>query len=236
MIRNLKALGLALVAVFAMTAVLASASQAAVKVTTGANPAILTGSVIAHTGITGLVHTFTLAGGQKLSCEETKFSATVASGATSVTVTPTYNKCKAIVGSLEVKATVTMNGCDYVFHGGVNVSTTTWKEGQIDLVCEAGKVVEVHVYKELNNENEELCTLTIPPFANKIANEYHNVAGTPDDVTITTTATGIPVNRDGSLLCGAASTTATYTGSTTLTAFEDLSGTEGNPVGVTISE
>ncbi len=46
--RSLKTLGLALVALFAMTAVLASAAQAQIKVTTGASPAWLTGEVIEH--------------------------------------------------------------------------------------------------------------------------------------------------------------------------------------------
>ena len=47
MTRNLKALGLTLIAVFAMSAVVASAAQAALKVTPAEYPAILTGEKFA---------------------------------------------------------------------------------------------------------------------------------------------------------------------------------------------
>src|SRR3982750_3566586 len=122
MTRNLKALGLALVAVFAMTAVLSSAAQAQIKVTTGVSPAWLTGEAVNHTGIASAkTHTFTLTGGQVLTCTEPKFHATVKNGDTSITIVPTYNNCDAKIGVEVFKTTVTMNDCDYVFHGGVEV-------------------------------------------------------------------------------------------------------------------
>jgi len=237
--RNLKVLGLALVAVFAMTAVLASAAQAQVKATVGASSAILTGEVIEHPTI-GKSQTFTLSGGQKLSCEEVKATGTVTNGATSITASPEYSKCTAKIGSEFHLVTVTMNGCDYNFHGGVEVAGgTTFEKVEVDLVCPVGKEVEIHVYKNATSEvsEGELCTYKVAGFTNNNGNETHNVAGSPNDITITTTAKGIATTRTGSLLCGAASTTAEYTGSTTVRAFEDLTGgTEGNQVSLTLSK
>lgn len=250
MTRNLKALGLALVAVFAMTAVLASAAQALKVVMPGEGESItawLTGETVAHEGISGLLHKFTLAGGQGISCEEPTFVATVKNGNTSVTVVPTYDNCDAKIGNETLGATITMNDCDYLFHGGVEVSSTTFKEGEVDLVCPAGKVVEIHVYKDVKH-NEELCTYKVAGFTNNKANEFHNEGtGATSDVKITTTATGIATTRTGSLLCGAASTTGTYTGSTTVIAKQDLGGTisngtvsglndNGNQIGLAVSK
>jgi len=227
--RNVNAFGLALIVALAMTAVFASGAQAQIKVTTGSSPAWLTGEPIGHPNITGNIHTLTLAGGQVVTCEEIKFTSTVSSGATQVTVVPSYKKCAVKIGSEKFPATVTMNDCDYVLHGGVEVSSTTFKEGEVDLLCPTGISVEIHVYKkEPHIKENELCTYFVAPFVNKKANEFHNVAGSPNDVTITTTATGIAVTRTGSLLCGATPTTATYTGSTTVKAFEDMGGTISN--------
>lgn len=240
---NFKALGVALVATLAMAATLASGAEA-FKVTTGATPAILTGEVIEHSTI-GKTETFKLAGGQDISCEEVKSTATVRNGDTSITIIPTYNKCHATIGPETFKATVTMNDCDYFLHGGKEVTSTTFSEGQVDLVCPEGKVMEIHLYKSPTVETEELCTYKISPYVNKVSNEFHNITGSFNDVTITTTAKEIAITRTGSLLCGSASSTATYTGSTTMAAFEDAGGTisegtvknltEGQLVGLTIS-
>lgn len=227
MTRKLKVSWAVLVVALAMTAVLASGAQAAIKVTTGVSPAWSTGEVIEHTTI-GKRHSFRTSGGQELSCEEVKFTATETNGATSVTIVPSMNKCEATIGTETHLVTVTMNDCDYLFHGGKEVTSTTFGEGELDLVCPEGKVVELHVYKSATTETEELCTYKIAPFINKNGNEFHNIAGSPNDVTVTTTMSEIAVTRTGSLLCGAASTTATYTGSTTLRAFEDKGGSISN--------
>jgi hypothetical protein len=218
-----KVLGLALIAAFAMTAVLAASAQAQIKVTTGKSPAWVTGSPPV-----GELHTFTVEnGGPELDCEEADFTATVTGGATTVTVFPTYHVCHAIIGTETFKATVTMNGCDYFFHGGVEVSSTTFKEGEVDLKCPVGKAMEIHLYKN-EAETEELCTLTMTEQLNKRSNEVHNEgSGSTNDVTITTNVTG-NITRDGSLLCGKASNTAVYEGTTTSKAFEDAGGSISN--------
>jgi len=228
--RNLKALGAALVAVFATAAVLASAAQAQIKVTVSPSPAWLTAEVIEHPNI-GKTQTFKLAGGQTLSCEETSSVATVKNGDTSITVVPTFKKCTAVIGTESHLVTATMNDCDFVLHGGETASpgSTTFINGLVDLVCPEGKQVEMHIYKAAAGETEELCTYKIAPFVNKGGgNEIHNVAGSPNDITGVGTLTGISTTRTGSLLCGAANTTATVTGSATIKAFEDKGGSISN--------
>lgn len=97
--RNLRALGLALIAVFATAAVLASGAQAQTgKVTVSPSPAWLTASVIEHPEI-GKIERFKLAGGQAYVCEENSFAATVKNGDTSITVVPTFKKCSATIGT-----------------------------------------------------------------------------------------------------------------------------------------
>jgi hypothetical protein len=237
--RNLKALGLALAVAFAMTAVLASGAQA-IKVTVGSSPAWLTGDQ--H-----VTHEFKLANnGPVLDCTTVALHATVKNNDETVTVIPTYSGCTAKVGTETLKATVTMNDCDYLLHGGTEVSSTTFKDIEVDIVCPTGNVIEVHIYKKEPHEAaNELCTLTVPSQVNKKGIESHVISGTPNDLTLTLNVANVTVNRDGSLLCGVAANTATYTGASTVKAFKDLGGTvsngtitgltEGEQVSLTIS-
>jgi len=241
MTRNLKALGLALVAAFAMTAVMASGAQA-LKVTVGSSPAWLTGKQVGE-------HRFTVHNnGPTLECATADFTATaLKNGEEQVTVVPTYDNCKATIGLETLTATVTMNDCDYLFHGGTEVTSTTFDGVEVDLKCPVGKVVEVHIYKKAPHEPiNELCTLTVAEQNNLKENQFHNEAdGTSNDVTLTTEVT-VNITRHGSLLCGKASNGALYEGVTTITAFEDKGGTisngtvsglvEGNQTSLTISK
>jgi hypothetical protein len=238
MTRNLKALGLALFAVFAlsaMAATTASAAQEEVSLTPAEYPATITGTVDPITEAT--THYFETSGGVKLECEQVAFDATIKEkgvGDTNVTVTPTYAKCKSTAGNL---ATVTMEGCDYVFHGGETDGAGGFKNGTVDLVCPTGVTGPViHVYVSATSEAEELCTLTVWNFTNKTGNTAVNVAGSPNDVTMTTNVTGINVTRHGSVACGKATQTAIYKGGTTLKAFKDpKAGEEGAQIGLTVS-
>ncbi len=219
---RLKALGLVLVAAFAMTAMLVAGAQAEeIKITTGASPAWLTA-----TQVGGAVATVEN-GGPVVSCEEASGAATVKNGDTSITVVPTaYRGCHVTIGTELFKATVTSNDCDVVLHGGVEVSPTTFKEGEGDLKCPASKVIEIHIYKN-EAETEELCTFTVAEQLNKKGGEFRNVVGSPNDVAVEGQVTG-NITRDGSLLCGKASNTALIAGIGTAKAYEDLGGTISN--------
>jgi hypothetical protein len=142
MVRKFKALGLALVAVFAMSAVIATAAQASA----GTLTTFPAGKTVVVTGEQIGEHVFTFTdhpvGGvfNSFKCKKAIFDGvgTVATGATSVTVTPTYSECTAF----GQPATITHNGCNYVLStgaataGGWHVNTA--------LSCPAGKFIEIH--------------------------------------------------------------------------------------------
>jgi hypothetical protein len=125
MIRNLKTLGLAFVAVFAMSAIGASAASAATEFHAEKAPVTLTGTQ--HAGEDVFV---TDAG--KVSCEEATYTGSQAT-VTSLTssATPKYSGCHATFG---LNTTVDVNECKYVFHADT---------GKVDISCPAGKVIAV---------------------------------------------------------------------------------------------
>jgi len=217
MIRNLKGIGLALIAVFALTALVSSAAQAEVTFTAGANPAVLTGEQIKTSEHTD--HTFTV-GSRVITCESAIFEGTSATPAKSLTIEPTYSLCTATGG---LPATVTMNECDYVFNQPVFNAGAGDYTGTVNLKCPAGKRVEVHIYSSAANHaaGSSICTVTVLPFENLGSNTYQNIAGNPDHVHVTTEVKNIPVEIHGSaLLCGSG-TTSVYTGATTVKAYKD---------------
>jgi len=140
MIRNLKALGLALVAVFAMSAMATSVASAEFTTTEGAT--------LTATDNGGLVFTVT---GQKVTCNNAVFTATNAPASfESIGVAATYHECTGA----GVPAKVTGFGqygetdtCEFVL----------WTDGTADLECEgtadvtidAGPCV-VHVPEQTN--------------------------------------------------------------------------------------
>jgi len=172
MIRILKSLGLALVAMAAMSAVVASASQAS-EYTCSAYECLATGSNTAGN------ETFTTPGGT-VQCnshytvekEGTTNATGITGPTTTVTVTPTYTGCKAFGF---VNATVNMMGCDYVFHSGSLIVAGRYNNS-VSIVCPAGSgpititagtcVVDVPAQGPLTNvETENLAggTLTVKP-------------------------------------------------------------------------
>ena len=123
MFRKFKLLGLAMVALLAMSAFVASAAQAQFT----ANSYPTTG-----TATSSLNDDFnTEAGSVECSAH---FQGTLNEASTTFTVTPTYYNCQAFGFST---ATVSMNGCDYVFHRQSETSSI------VTLSCPAGKSVVI---------------------------------------------------------------------------------------------
>jgi hypothetical protein len=244
MIRNLKALGLCLVAVFAISAMAASAASAnpnPITLTPGSYPAALTLDTITP-------QIYTTSAGAQITCTTVDGHGTITSpgvGDTNVTITDiNYTGCTAKVGANTLPATVNMTGCDYLFHGGVEDVAGHFKEGTVDLVCPAGVTgPDVNIYSSAANHTAgtTLCVLTVWNFTNGKEITYQNNAGSPNDVTVKANEVETPVTRDGSILCGSPAS-AKYKGEVRVTAYEDLgtnaSGTpiEGNRIGLTVSE
>ena len=129
MIRNLKVLALAVGAVLALTAMMASAASAA-QYTASSYPATATGSNTKGSEV------FTTEGG-KVECDSHFVTHSLGEASSTITATATYTNCEAF-GFLE--ATVDMEGCRYVFH--VSGSGPTYSN-TVDVVCDAGKSVKI---------------------------------------------------------------------------------------------
>ncbi|HYJ21927.1 MAG TPA: hypothetical protein VEW07_07890 [Solirubrobacterales bacterium] len=152
---KLKALGLALIAVLALSAFSATASQGAAVVTAGAYPATLEGKDV-KTKHGELARLTIGSGARYVECTTATLAATISEAKTEVDVTPSYSGCFSN-GLTTVPATVTMNGCFFRLHA------TTTEKGQATVVCGGGAKIEVHVYESAvkHEENKPICTYDI---------------------------------------------------------------------------
>lgn len=209
MIRNLKVLGLALVAVFAMAAMSASAASAANGKLTSTGPVTLDGTELAETGDTNALTAF----GQTVECPGTEFFGhkynvtpheLIPNGAETVTITPTYDNCHTVAGN---KATVHMNECDFVLHIGETTGTGDTYGVSADLVCPAGHEVDLEIFLSANNENTKLCTVTLGTTGghNQGLTGPHLTDETNGHVRITGTFEKVTAVESG--LCGSSETT-----------------------------
>ncbi len=216
MTRNAKILGLALVAMLAMGAAMASAASAAEqpRLTVESYPATLSGEQT-----TGASNEFTLEGGRTLKCETVKYTGTYTEAEAkgepwSITVLPEYLTCTAtILGNL-TPATFTMNGCTLTYTASTYVNETEATGKEAHILCPAGKVIEVHVWqtKEKDEKKEvPICTYTLGPQTSQ-GNFTYKISGTAETPHTYLTLMGkstVAVTRTGGVLtnCGAASQT-----------------------------
>lgn len=225
MTRNFKVLGLALVAIFALSALAASAASAQGKLTsdgpvtlkgteTGANPTA--GEVYDNALISPVLGVVTCPGSTytghaKRTHTETTLGeghTTITSGSTTATITPHYAKvCNAKVPVLGNRpVTVTMNGCDYLFHLGATTGGGETYGVTADVICPPGKVIEVHIYKAASAhlDADAICTVKVGEANNQGRTGLHATntpAANPDDIDISGTVTGIHTDTSGTL-CG----------------------------------
>lgn len=201
MTRKLKVLGIAMVAVFAMSAVMASAASAGAFTSTG--PTVLK-AVEKEATLTAF--------GLKVVCEpdyevgivgETPHKKGLPSGSTTFTITPVYTACNSFIGETKAPSTVTMNGCDFVLHIGALISGTKYK-GTADVVCPAGKEIEVHAYTSVAHSST-VCTVKIPAQAGL---ENGTVESTGGVLKLAGPVKGIKATKTG-ILCGGAGETTT---------------------------
>jgi hypothetical protein len=195
MIRNIKVLGLALVAVLAMS-VVAVGSASAAEFTASSYPANGEGGQTTP-------HKFTVQG-QAVECSTANFTGSLSAASGELNITPVYENCIAF-GFLN--ATVSMNGCTYKFTAGTGSADNY--TGGVHIVCPAGKSITVVA---------ATCTVHIPaqtPTVNTVDFENKTATG---DVLVTSTAEGIHSNPTSGFLCPlsekATDTTGKYTGTT----------------------
>jgi hypothetical protein len=150
---KLKALGLSLIAVMAVSAVAvmnASANGEGHFVSTGNTHTLIEG----HVGQAGSAHTLHLTmhgfSGEIGCTTQTHTATTTTETVSSITVTPTYTGCTTTSNGEKVE--VTVNGCTYTFT--VAKSTVDTTEQTAHLLCPAGQRIEVH---------HPNCTVTINP-------------------------------------------------------------------------
>lgn len=200
MFRNLKALGLALVALGAISAIAVATASAHV-------PARFTGPVSSElVGEETVTNVFAVTG-VETSCQVVSYRGVSPAGsesAESLTITPSYSVCTAesIIGTINVTVTGFGAGeCDYV----VNANGTT------NIVCAAGKEVTIDAAS---------CTIHIPAQNNLGTITYTTgLTSGIHDVTSHTNITNITTNHTDGFGCplpsGGESATATYTGTWT---------------------
>jgi hypothetical protein len=140
MSRNLKALGLALLAAFALSAVAASAASAhtVATFTSGSDWTIL------HSKAEN-VQVFK-EGAIEVKCSSIAVDGSMGTDEASITVTPTYGvttdttgatECKLVALGSEFEAQVHTNGCHYLFTAGGET------DGEVHITCPTGQSIEV---------------------------------------------------------------------------------------------
>jgi hypothetical protein len=167
MIRNLKVLGLALVAVFAFSAMAASAASAQNGIVTSDGPFTLNG--VNRVGAAELENSLT-AFNQKVTCPNATYAGheinttphvKIPNNSSNSTITPTYGICK--IGET-IKATVDMNGCDYEFDLGATTGITDQYKVTSTVICPTGKHIVITLFTNEKfhlTEKKSFCHITI---------------------------------------------------------------------------
>jgi hypothetical protein len=243
MIRNLKALGLALVAVFAMSAMAASAAQAEeADFFTGHTTLGEEENVFTHGNIEAVGH-----GTQRFdtslgtfSCEEVRGTATLAEESDTLTAENIeYTGCDA----LGVFPTgVNMNGCHYTFDAGQMTGAESATGSFVIEGCSSGGIT-INVYafgtstEEVHNETGEvICEIHVPeqtPTEGPISYENVEDPETGKDA-LTVEAEEVKVHTEitaGTACNEGVDTNAVYTGGFTATAKDN----KGNPIDAAVT-
>lgn len=189
MIRNLKALGLAMAAMLALGAVAASAASAQQGQITSDGPVTLIGKQSA--GGTNALTAF----GNETTCTNPTYtghevggSNPLPSGSTEATITPHYGQCSTAGFS----STVDMNGCDYRFKVGETTGEPSTHTYGVDafVVCPQNQHIQVTIFTGSNHDQAPWCTSTITEkttaytglHATDLTNGHLRVSGTLKEI------------------------------------------------------
>ncbi|MFT3864759.1 MAG: hypothetical protein QM729_10845 [Solirubrobacterales bacterium] len=194
MIRNLRILGLTMVAMLAVGVVGASAASAASFHSESSETFVL--------GSQSTQNVFTV-NSRTVKCSTATFtgSFTGTSKSTLENIHPEYGGCEAF----GLEATVNTEGCNYTFNEPSGSSTYT---GTVNVVCESGKEIEINA--------ASTCVVKVGSQSGLSSVTYTDEgSGSSRSVLVTANVSGISSTVSGStLICGTNGTrSATYTGS-----------------------
>jgi hypothetical protein len=192
MMRNLKTMGMALLAVLAFSAVAASGAQAAAAHFTGTLNATLSG-----TTETGFVEVFKTTAGS-VSCHGSYSGKVTVATNEAQTINASYTNCAPFFGATPV---VNMGSCDFVFHPGTyGAAGSGTSTGTADIICTSSSTITITVPG---------CTVTIHEQKGLSRIHYQN-SGT--GITVKPEVTNIKFTHAG-FLCGTGTgTTGTFGG------------------------
>ena len=230
--RNLKVLGLALLAVFSMATMMASAAQATPETTTLTGTGGATTAILTAEQQTGGEQVFTVNTGA-IKCPSVRIpETTVKLPAETIEVHPEYGqtlKCKAF----GFAATITTTGCNYLIHltTGIQEKIT----GQVTILCSGANQIKV-----TNIGTNCVVTVGSQTILTDVVfdNTLDNVEPNKDDLDLTAenlhsieyTETGTECAKPG-----VTSKNGTYKGNTTIKGFVDnAENKEGAQVGILI--
>lgn len=232
MTRKLKALGLALFAVFAMSAVVASVAQAGEFEVVGGGTVTITGEQVSGevTAVVVPKHEFKTDAGV-FKCTTVKSHGSITGSPTSMRLSATYGNTTAgtecTVAGL-AGLVVHMNGCEHEFTGGKTIGVTSNINETMHIVCPPGKVIETTL--------NATCTVTVGPqtFPESMVAAINNATGgTGMDFTRFIDLSGIDYTEHGTCPNGGGNTitktNGTYKGVTTIKAEVGTT-----PVGLTV--
>ncbi len=215
MIRNYKAIGLALMAVFAFGALAAQGASANPLTVGGAGTLFVTGTTDKES-----IHTLTVEPGLKVECSHSLYSgsAAVVGGAVNhITLTPEYTGCKAFgFATADVKT----NGCHFTLTTPTKiVGGVQWHPAQIHVLCTEGKKIEITP----TSFGASVCTAFVDsqtPTAGHLISK--NLA--ENELTDEATVEGVTYTSTGSA-CGKGGSTAKFVGNTITTCWANAAHT-----------
>jgi hypothetical protein len=168
MIRNLKVLGLAVMAMCALGAMTASVASAQGKLTSETGGAVTLTGLNTIPFVTGQ-NALTAFGG-KTECAAPHYTGhkvnvtphvAIPSGSTEATITPHYGKCTTTSSEGTFPSTVDMNGCDYRFQlGGVVGGVVGTYAVNAFVVCPKNTHIQVTLFAD-SGHFFRVCTVTI---------------------------------------------------------------------------
>ncbi len=141
MTRNLRMLGLALIAVFALSAMAAAAAQATPLFTAAKYNASIHATTEQKIGAES---EYFESIGRKFECEIVHYTGTATSDSSTLSITPDYTdstqggNCKA---AQTLSVTVTENGCTFLFHAQEFMDAAKDYTVFVDVVCGANPIV-----------------------------------------------------------------------------------------------